>query len=111
MDTMESMVRDLGTGIPDTWWKTHNWWGGVPTFMMEAHMQVGFASFGEGVRSEGQATMYVGSPPCMWVPHHVWAPHHVSGIQVARFFTMDIIVYMEPISPFKLIDCLFRLID
>ena len=29
----------------------------------------------------GQATMFVGSTPCMWAPHHVWVPHHVSGIR------------------------------
>ena len=39
MDTMESMVGDLVTGIPDTWWGTHTWWGahihGVePTYMV-----------------------------------------------------------------------------
>ena len=36
-------------------------------------------------RLAGQATMYVGSTPCMWAPHHVWVLHHVSGIQVSKY--------------------------
>ena len=39
MDAMESMVGDLDTWIPDTWWGTHTWLGahihGVePTYMV-----------------------------------------------------------------------------
>ena len=34
---------------------------------------------GPSGRLDGQATMYVGSPPCIWVPHHVFRSK-VSGI-------------------------------
>ena len=51
-------------------------------------------------RLAGQATMYVGSTPCMWAAHHVWAPHHVSGIrypgiQISRYPDIQISRYLQ----------------
>ena len=61
-------------GNPDTWWGTHTWWA--------AHIHGGQLwgrgapqrppGFPEAGRLAGQATMYVGSPPCMWVPNHAF---------------------------------------
>ena len=100
MDTMESMAVDLDTWIPDTWWGTHTWWearihGVEPTFMVawpaSQPALVGGQVGGPGGRAGPardprlpgrQATMYVGSTPCMWAPHHVWVP---TMYQVSRY--------------------------
>ena len=90
MDIMESIVGDLDTWIPDTWWGTHTcphtWWG--------ADMHGGLASFSEGPGW---------GPGGRTEPKACPGSHHVSGIQVSRSPTMESMVSMESI-------CLFRLI-
>ena len=58
--------------------------GGEPKYMVGNPYMVGSREALRGLpwppkagRLAGQATMYVGSPPCMGFPPCIWIPHHV----------------------------------
>ena len=97
MDTMESMVGDLDTWMPDTWWATHTWWaahihGVEPTCMVDWPASRPALVGGQGGAGPGPAQRAPLAPqpgpspklagwlarPPIQVPHHGF--HGIHGI-------------------------------
>ena len=91
------LVSKYMVGNPNTWWgaqihaglasqparwrkQANMWWPGQLASQLWWGGQgvAGAGIFASPIWPAGQATMYLGSPPCVWVPHHVfWNQIHI----------------------------------